>query len=128
MTACSGGPWGIQGVSSTESTRRLADLDQVAVGVADIGTDLDSVILRLRKERGPLGRPLCVSLLDVRDSHVEKRTRLIRFLRSCQGDFWLVVRWPTANIHDQPRVSNFQDHGIALADDAPAEQRPIELP
>jgi hypothetical protein len=35
-----------------ESTRRLADLDQVAVGVADMGTDLDSVILRLGNATG----------------------------------------------------------------------------
>ena len=40
------------GVSSMESTRRLADLDQVAVGVADMGTDLDSVILRLGNATG----------------------------------------------------------------------------
>ena len=67
-------------VSSAENTCCLADLDQVAVGVADVGTDLDSVILRLRKERGALGRPLCVSLVDIRDSHVEKRSRLVRVL------------------------------------------------
>jgi hypothetical protein len=41
--------------STGENPRRLTDLDQVAIGVADIATDLSSVVFRLRKERRPHG-------------------------------------------------------------------------
>src|SRR5439155_18210431 len=50
---------------SAENPGRLANLDQVAVGVANIGADLAPMIFRLGEELGALGGPLSVNLLDV---------------------------------------------------------------
>jgi hypothetical protein len=50
----------------------LADLDQVAVGVAEVGADLDSVIFGLGQEPGAFGRPLLVEPGDVCHAHVEE--------------------------------------------------------
>ena len=45
--------------------RRLADLDQVTIGAADVGADWALVNLRLGQEVGALCRPLRVRRSDV---------------------------------------------------------------
>src|SRR4051794_2813083 len=57
---------------SVQRSGRLADLDQVAVGIADVAADLARMLLRLRQEVGSLGAPLVIELLDVGHPDVEK--------------------------------------------------------
>src|SRR5438477_163680 len=52
----------------------LANLDQMAVRIADVGSDLASVILRHGEELDTLRRPVPIHLLDVGDPDIEERT------------------------------------------------------
>src|SRR5215831_167530 len=56
---------------------RLTDLDQVAVGVPDVGTDFAPVIFRLGKELHALGRPFRVDPGDIRHTNVEEPARAV---------------------------------------------------
>lgn len=59
-----------------EKPSRLANLDQVAVCVADVRTDLAPMILWLGQELGPFGQPLVVDPGDVRYTYVEERAAM----------------------------------------------------
>src|SRR5437660_8217591 len=87
---------------SAENASRLADLNQVAIRVANVRPDLASMVLRLREELRALSRPFPVDLVDVRDPDVEERARAARVGRSRESDGRLVVCGPATDIEDQP--------------------------
>src|SRR6266852_2451540 len=112
---------------SSDDAGRLADFDQVAVGVPDVSADLASVVLRLGKELGALRRPFLVGLLDVSDTNVEECACAVGVGRGRESDAGLVVRRTAAHIENQPRVRYLHDHRVAVQENLPVEQRPIEL-
>src|SRR5918996_3546649 len=75
-TATTGYPWGESRSSSRPNTGlsrddlahlRLAHLDQVAVGIADVAADLPAAVLGRREELHALRLPVLVHGVDVRD-------------------------------------------------------------
>src|SRR5205823_4609631 len=112
---------------SAENAGRLADLNQVPIRVANVRPDLASMVLRLREELRAVGRPFLVDLVDVRDADVEELARAARVGRRRESDGGLVVCGAAADIEDQPRVRNLHDDRVALQENLPVEQRPIEL-
>src|SRR5207302_1240300 len=112
---------------SAENAGRLANLDQVAIRVANVRPDLASMVLRLREELRALGRPFLVDLVNVRDADVEERARAARVGRRREADRGLVVCGTASDIEDQPRVGDLHDDGVALHENLPIEQRSIEL-
>jgi hypothetical protein len=100
---------------------RLANLDQVAIGVTDVGPDLTPMVFRLSKELGSFGRPVRVDLLDVRHADIEERTRLVGVRRRCEGYGGLIVGGATAGVEDQPGIGDLHDDRITLHDDLPVE-------
>src|SRR5918996_5966615 len=89
-TATTGYPWGESRSSSrpnTGSSRdalarlRLADLDQVAVGIADVAADLPGTVLRRREELRSLCPPVLVHGVDIRDPDVHAGADSIGILR-----------------------------------------------
>src|SRR3982074_220544 len=112
---------------SAENACRLADLDQVPIRVANVRSDLASMVLRLREELRSFGGPFLVDLVDVRNADVEERARAARVGRRRESDGGLVVCGTAADIEDQPRVRDLHDDRVALQENLPVEQRPIEL-
>src|SRR5262252_1630600 len=108
-------------------TPRFADLDQVAVRVANVGADLTAMVFRLREELRTPGRPFLVDPGNVRDPDVQECARPggIRWRR--QRDGGLVVCGTATDVEDEPAVSDLHDDRVALLEDLAAEQRPIEL-
>src|SRR5216684_7596863 len=89
---------------SGDDAGRLADLDQVAVGVPDVSADLASMVLRLGQELCALRRPFRVDLADVSDANVQECACVVGVGRRSESDGGLVVRGTAAHIEDQPRV------------------------
>src|SRR5712691_7678395 len=112
---------------SGENAGRLADLDQVAVGVSDIRADLASMVLRLSEERCALRRPFLVGLGNVGDANVEERACAVGVGWRNESDGGLVVSRTAPDIQDQPRVRNLHDDRVALDENLTVEQRSIEL-
>src|SRR6266567_378722 len=112
---------------SRDDARRLADFDQVAVGIPDIRADLASMVLRLGEELGALCRPFLVGLFDVSHANVEKGACAVGVGWRRQSDGGLVVRRTPAHIEYQPCVRDPHDHRVALEENLPVEQRLIEL-
>src|SRR5918912_3463138 len=100
----------------------LADLDEVSVGVADVGPDLVTVVFRLGEELGALGGPLPVCPLDVGDADVEEAADLVRIRWRGEDDGGLVIGRAAALVEDQPGVSDLQDDGVTLAEHLSVEQ------
>src|SRR6266481_8905702 len=103
---------------SGECASGLTDLDQVAVGVPDIRADLAFMFLRLGEELGALRRPFLVDLVDISDANVEECACAVWVGRGGESDGGLVVRRAAAHL---------QDHRVALQQNLPFEQRPIEI-
>src|SRR5713101_4565299 len=112
---------------SGENAGRLADLDQVAVGVSNVRADLASMILRLGEELGALRRPFLVGLGNVGDANVEECARAVGVRRRSESHGGLVVRRTATDIEDQPGVRNLHDDRVALEENLAVEQRSIEL-
>src|SRR5215472_1207635 len=85
--------------------RSLPDLDQVAVGIAEVATDLVLVLLRGRQELSASGAPFGVHGVDVRDPDIQEAADPVGVARRLQGDRRLVVGRPSADIDDDPAVS-----------------------
>src|SRR5215467_6878862 len=106
----------------------LADLDQMAVGIANVCTYLGSVHLGLGEELGTPRRPLLVCLSDVGDPDVEE----------CAGTTWvggrgerdrgLVISRAAAVIEDEPGVHDLQDDRVAFTRHRRPEHRSVEVP
>src|SRR2546430_9679836 len=71
----------------------LADLDEVAVGVTDISTNLAAVVLGLGQDLRPFRRPFLVSLVDVADPEVREGAGAIRVLWSFNRARGLGTAW-----------------------------------
>src|SRR5262245_58448967 len=74
------------GASARRGAGRLAHLDQVAVGIADVAADLGRALLRRRQEVGATRAPLSVHRLYVRDADVEEAAGSIWIGRRLEGD------------------------------------------
>ena len=106
---------------SVQKSGRLADLDQVTVGVADVRADLAPVILGRGQELGAFGRPLLVDLGDVRDAHVEERAGAAGIWWCGEGDAGLIVGGTAADVEHQPRVGDLHDDRVTLQHHLPPE-------
>src|SRR4030088_161949 len=105
----------------------LADLDEVAVGVADVCADLAAVVFGLGEEIGSSGRPDLRCRGDVRDADVGEGADLVGVGRRGEGDRGFVVGRAAAVVEDEPRVRYLQDDWIALEQDFPAEHGLVEV-
>src|SRR5229473_5951183 len=112
---------------SAEDAGRLAYFDQVAVWVPDVCANFAPMVLRLGEELRALRRPFLVDLVDVSDANVEKGACAVGVERRRQSDGGLVVGRTAAHIEYQPRVRDLHDDRVALQENLPVEQRPIEL-
>jgi hypothetical protein len=72
------------------------------------------MVLRLGEEGRALRRPLRVGLVDIKDAHVHEGAGAVRIGRRRERDRGLVVGGAAANVEDQPRVRDLQDHRITL--------------
>ena len=90
--------------SSPLTVRRLPELDQMTVGIADVATDLVRVLLRRRQEFRTPGAPLGVHGLDVLDPDVEEAADAFGVGWRLQRDRGLVVGRAAAAVDDDPAV------------------------
>src|SRR5919199_6730863 len=81
---------------------RLADLDQVAVGVAHVAADLPAVDLGWGEELGPAGAPLLVGGLDVGHPEVEEGAGPSWIGRWLQDDLGFVIGRSSTDVDDHP--------------------------
>src|SRR5438445_115193 len=114
-------------MSGCRPAPRCADLDQVAVWIAEVGADLAAVVFGLGKKLRSPRRPLFVRLGDVRDADVHERAGAIRIRRGRQRDRRLVVGGTPADIEDEPGVRDLQDHWIPFQHHLCIKHRSIEL-
>src|SRR5918994_2253725 len=99
----------------------LSDLDQVPVGVTQVAADLAAEVLGWSDEDRTARAPLVVDGLDVRNPDVQEAAGAGRVRRRLQDHVWLVDGGPTADVDDDPRVSELDDRRLALHDRFPAE-------
>src|ERR1700759_1955952 len=84
--------------------RRLTDLDDVAVGIADVAADLRLVLLRRRQELRAAGAPVGVDGLDVGDADVLEGADRVGVGGRREWDGRLVVVRPPPFVDDDPAV------------------------
>src|SRR5580704_11465141 len=84
--------------------RRLSQLDQMTVGIADITTDFVLVLLRWRQEFRTACTPFGVHSLHVRHSYIEETADPVGIVGRLKGDLRFVVGRPSADVDDDPTV------------------------
>src|SRR6476469_5437956 len=84
----------------TSGQSRLAHLDQVAIGIADVAAQLGLVLLRRRQELSAARAPLGVNSVDVRNPDVQEAAHPILVGLLLERDGGLVVCRTTANVDD----------------------------
>src|SRR6266498_4011317 len=105
----------------------LADLDEVAVGIAHVAADLDAVVLWLGEELGAPGPPHVIAGGHVGHPNVHEAGDFIQLPRRPQPDRRLVIGRSATNVEDQPGVPNPHDRWVSGADHGAAENPRIEL-
>src|SRR5271167_3805846 len=86
----------------TSGQGRLTNLDQVAVGIADVAANLGLMLLGRRQELGAPRAPLRVHSLDVRNPDVEEAAHPIWVGLRLERDGRLVVRRTSSEVDDDP--------------------------
>src|SRR4051812_16688635 len=84
--------------------RRLADLDEMSVRIADVAADLGFVLLRGGQEFRPSRAPFLVHGVDVSDPDVEEAAGPAGVWRDLEGHGGLVVGRASAAIDDDPAI------------------------
>src|SRR5205807_4178059 len=120
-------PHSLAGAVRVERTCGLADLDQMAVRVADVAADLVLVLLGRREELSPARAPFGVHGLDIRHADVEKATDAIGVGGRLERDGWLVIRRTAADIDDDPAVGERDKRRLAGPHGLAAEHVRIEV-
>src|SRR5580700_4939796 len=82
----------------------LPDLDDVAVGISNVATDLVLVLLRRRQELRTPGAPFGVHGVDIRDPDIEEAADPVGVSRGLEGDRRLVVGGTPAHVDDDERI------------------------
>src|SRR5215211_5108058 len=100
---------------------RLANLDQVAVGVAHVAADLPAVDLGWSEELGPAGAPLLVGGVDIGHPEVEEGTGASGIGRWFQHDLGLVIGRSPTDVDDHPAVGQLDDRRLTVQHDLAAE-------
>src|SRR5215471_5550495 len=126
-TTCAGAGCWPTPVRSAQPYGGLPDLDQVPIGVADVGADLGGVVFRFGEELGPFGRPVGVGGGDVGHPEVEERAGLIGVGRCGERNGGLVVGRAAAHVENEPAIGQSQDNGITLQQHRGPEHRPVKL-
>lgn len=104
-------------VRSLESARGLADFDQVAVGVAQVATDLGSPVAGRGQEPCSPWAPLPVDGLDVGHPDVEEAAGDLGTGRGGQGGSRLVLSRSPADVDPRPGIRQRDDGGLASSDE-----------
>src|SRR5215216_610485 len=99
----------------------LANLDQVAVGVAQVAADLAAVDLGWGEELGPPGAPLLVGGLDIGHPEIEEGAGASGVGRWFQDDLGLVIGRSSTDVDDHPAVGQLDDRWLAVQHDLTAE-------
>ena len=108
--------------------RILADLDEVAVGIAHVATPFRAVIVQgLGEEDGAFFAPLFVAGPDVGDAQVEEAAYAMGIRRSFEKDFWLVGSGAAAGIENEPGVRQLDVAGIFGFDYFAAQNADVEV-
>ena len=115
-------------VGSGGHAGRLADLDQVPVGVAHVAADLAAVDLGWREELGPAGTPLLVDGLDISHPKVEEGAGLGGVDRWYQDDLGLVIGRSSTDIDDHPAIGQLDDRRLTVQHDLAAKHPGVEVP
>ena len=106
----------------------LADLDDVAVGIAHIATPFPTVVVeRLGEEERSFGAPLFVTGPDVGDAQVEEAVHPIEIRRGFEDDLGLVRRRAATRIENDPGIGELDVAGIFRLDYFPAENSDVEV-
>src|SRR4029453_773076 len=116
-TRCSGGHAG-----------RLADLDQVPVGVAQVAADLPAVDLGWGEELGPPRAPLLIDGLDIGHPEVEEGAGPSGIGRWFQHDLGLVIGRSATDVDDHPTIGHLADRWLPVPHPLPAEHPGVEVP
>ena len=114
--------------SSPLRVRGLPDFDDVAVGIADVATDLVLVVLRRRQDSGTTGAPFGVHGLDVFDPDIEEAADSIGIARRLQGDRGLVVGRASTDVDDDPAVRQCDVGHVSVEGQPAAEYFGLEAP
>src|SRR5215470_7740202 len=73
------------------SLRVLADLDEIAVGIAHVAAQLAAMVIeRLGQELRALARPMLVACANVRDAQIEEAAHVVRIMRRREPHLGLV--------------------------------------
>src|SRR4029453_2494398 len=114
------------GVQRTWSGRRLADLDQIAIGVADVASQLGRMDFGLGDELGTARGPEVVVAADVGHPGVEKAAEDIQISRWRSLDLWLVIGRTATAVDDEPDVAKTEHRRRALAEHRRSEDVAIK--
>src|SRR5262249_10907634 len=104
----------------------LADLDEVAIGVADVAPLFVRVLLGRRQELGPLSRPFLVALLDIGNAKVQERARSVSVGRGFENDIRFVIGGTAAHVDDDPGIGELDHGGNVVEHDFATEHISIE--
>jgi hypothetical protein len=106
----------------------LADLDEVAVGIAHVTTPFPPVIVqRLGKKECSFVAPLLVAGPDVGDPQIKEAIHPVGIGRGFEEDLWLVGSRAAAGIENHPGVRQLDVAGILRLDHLAAKNSDVEV-
>jgi hypothetical protein len=106
----------------------LADLDEVAVGIAHVTTPFPTVIVeRFGEEDRSLGAPLFVTGPNVGDAQVEEAVHRVEIRRGFEEDCGLIGRRATTGIENDPGIGQPDVAGIFRLDHFSAKNSDVKV-
>ena len=106
----------------------LADLDEVAVGIAHVAAPFPTVVVeRLGEEERSFDAPLFVTGPDVGDAQVEEAIHPVEIQRGFEEDIGLVRRRAATRIENDPGIGELDIAGIFRLDYFPAKNADVEV-
>src|SRR5215510_2834069 len=105
----------------------LTDLDQIAIRVAHVATNLTGMIFWLSEELRSSAAPFFVTLPHISDSNIHEAVGRVGIFRRAQRHGRLIIRRPTADVDNDPAVGQTNERGLAPAHNFAAEDALIEI-
>jgi hypothetical protein len=106
----------------------LPDLDDVAVGISDVATDLLRVLLRRRQELRAPGAPFGIHRVDVGDPDIEEAADPVGIAWRLENHRGLVIGGASAGVDDDEVVGECDIGRLRAEDHRAAEYLGIKAP
>lgn len=105
----------------------MSDLDEMAIRVTNVGTNLELMVFWFSQEFCSSLSPLIVAGVNIGYTNIHEAADFIWIMGCSQSDSWFIVCWASTYVQNNPTVCNLNNRWFSFANDFPSKNTMIKI-